>query len=49
MLVPSLDLGVVVFANTDQSEGTSMNGNPQPGAQLVADNIMYAIARATLP
>jgi hypothetical protein len=33
MLVPSLDLGVV-FANADQSEGTSMNGNPQPGAQL---------------
>ena len=45
-LVPSLDLGVVVFANTDQTEGTEMNGNPQPGAQLVADNIMYAIARA---
>src|SRR5215468_7435246 len=35
-LVPSLDLGVIVFANTDQTEGTSMNGNPQPGAQLVA-------------
>ena len=48
-LVPSLDLGVVVFANTDQTQGIEQNGKPQPGAELVADNIMYAIARAKLP
>jgi hypothetical protein len=47
--VPSLDLGVVVFINTDQKQGTAMNGNPQPGAPRVADNIMNAIARANLP
>jgi len=47
-LVPSLDLGVVVFANTDQTQGIEQNGNPQPGAELVADNIMYAIARSNL-
>ena len=47
--MPSLALGVVVFVNTDQILGTEPNGNPQPGAQLVADNIMYAIARSRLP
>src|SRR5262245_43300842 len=48
-LVPSLELGVVVFVNTDQTLGIETNGNPQPDAQLVADNIMYAIARSRLP
>ncbi|HXJ81610.1 MAG TPA: serine hydrolase [Candidatus Methylomirabilis sp.] len=47
-LVPALDLGVVVFANTDQSQGIEQNGNPEPGAELVADNIMFAIVRSNL-
>jgi CubicO group peptidase (beta-lactamase class C family) len=45
-LAPSLDLGVVVFVNSNQREETANGKKPGASADLIADNILYAIARA---
>ena len=46
--MPSLDLGVIVFINSDQKEETTDGKKPVSASALLADDIMYAIARANL-
>ncbi len=47
-LVPSLDLGVIVFINSNRNAGTTSGKKPVSAATEIADNIMYAIARSNL-
>ena len=47
-LVPSLDLGVIVFINSNQNAGTANGKKPVSASTEIADNIMYAIARSNL-
>jgi CubicO group peptidase (beta-lactamase class C family) len=47
-LMPNLDLGVIVFINTNDTQ--KEDGKKPPSTSgLIADNIMYAIARSKLP
>jgi CubicO group peptidase (beta-lactamase class C family) len=55
-LVPSTDLGVIVFANSSQTPleasdpaDAEKSAKPPSTAGLIADNIVYAIARLKLP
>lgn len=47
-LVPSLDLGVIVFINSNQTGETADGKKPVSASALIADDITYAIARANL-
>jgi CubicO group peptidase (beta-lactamase class C family) len=47
-LVPSLDLGVIVFINSNQRGEMADGKKPVSTSTLIADDIMYAIARANL-
>jgi len=47
-LVPSLDLGVIVFINSNQKPTAGSGKKPVSTATDIADNIMYAIARSNL-
>ena len=46
--VRSLDLGVIVFINSNQKGETADGKKPVSASTLLADDIMYAIARANL-
>src|SRR5262249_41257859 len=47
-LVPNIDLGVIVFVNTNDTQKED-GKKPQGTSELIAENIMYAIARSKLP